>query len=68
MQIAITNRGSNQIQPEIIKQMNTAQRSIWVAVAWFIDREIKNSYTLQMLTTYFLVCLYFEHLLVYQYS
>ncbi len=40
MQIAITNRGSNQIQPEIIKQMNTAQRSIWVAVAWFTDREI----------------------------
>jgi hypothetical protein len=28
MQIAITNRGSNQIQPEIIKQMNNAQRSI----------------------------------------
>jgi hypothetical protein len=47
MQIAITNRGSNQIQPEIIKQMNTAQRSIWIAVAWFTDsgvppREIYN--------------------------
>gem|GEM_PF-6658216 len=34
MQIAITNRGSNQIQPEIIKQMNTAQRSVWVAVVY----------------------------------
>jgi phosphatidylserine/phosphatidylglycerophosphate/cardiolipin synthase-like enzyme len=43
MQIAITNRGSNQIQPEIIKQMNNAQRSIWIAVAWFTDREIYNS-------------------------
>jgi hypothetical protein len=42
MQIAITNRGSNQIQPEIIKQMNNAQRSIWIAVAWFTDREIYN--------------------------
>lgn len=36
----LTNRTFDKIQPEILLQMKTAQISIWVAVAWFTDKEI----------------------------
>jgi hypothetical protein len=32
------------IQPEIIKELETAQQSIYVAVAWFTDAELYENH------------------------
>jgi Leucine-rich repeat (LRR) protein len=36
----LTNRSHNRIQTEILSQMQQAKNAIWVAVAWFTDKEI----------------------------